>query len=394
VTEICQRTPGPAAGRATRSRLRRMRRRVLTGTTVLVWLIAAVGAVYLHHRIGAGGTITGFADDQPVTLAHLEAGVVREVHVRLHQQIACGQALVSMDDSQERIQLAAIQKDIERLHAQLAAEQARVLADNARAQADVDDLARRFAVDRENARIEYMGELVIDARNRVTLRGKTVDYEITRDLREKGVAAALEFNDIQTEVDALRADVEKRAEVLGRLKEAFDEADRRWAQFVAHADVAVAFEPELTPLRLAADVRARDLEDIVRRIDSHVLRAPIDGQVTSLSAHAGDVVQAGAALATISSGATDRVLAYLPEQMVLSAQVGAPVTVRCLASSGRGDREYAGVIVSLAATVTEAPERYRRVPAYPVWGRQLVVALKNGVRLIPGEGTVVLLSGH
>lgn len=219
------------------------------------FILAIGGAVYLHGRIGAAGTITGFADDQPVTLAHLEMGVVRGVHVQLHDEVACGQVLVSMDDREERIQLAAIEKDLERLRAEVAAAQARLPAENARVQADVDDLVRRFAVDRENARIEYLSQLVVDAHDRILLPGRMVEYETMRDLYAQGSAAVLELNEVQTEVDALQASIAQRAEVLNRLNEAFQDADQRWARFAGHEEVGTAFEPVLTPLRLAVDVR-------------------------------------------------------------------------------------------------------------------------------------------
>ncbi|MBP7747885.1 MAG: HlyD family efflux transporter periplasmic adaptor subunit [Phycisphaerae bacterium] len=372
--------------------LRGLRRPLLTGATVGVWLLAVGGAVYLHQKLGKTGTIMGFADDRPVMLTHLEAGIVRGVHVQLHESVACGQVVISMDDREERIQLAKIQKDIERLRAEVDAVQTQLAAENARAQADVDDQMRQFAVDREDARVEYLSLLVLDAYDRVLLRGKMVEYEITRNLYAQGSAAVLELNQIQTDVEALQANIAQRAEALAQLKDAFQAADRRWARFAARAEVVTAFEPVLTPLRLAIDVRERDLEETVCRIDSHVLRAPIDGQVTALLAHAGTQVQAGVALATISPVATSRVVAYIPEPMVLSVPPGAPVTVRCVAGDGRGQREYAGTIGTLSATVTEAPLRYRRLPTYPVWGREAVINLDDDVRLIPGEACVISTS--
>lgn len=382
----------PAEGRnqaAQRRRVRRLRRLVIAALPTTVWLLAIVVAFGLYRRLYVSSTVTGHAQDEPVTLAHLEPGVVRKVHVQLYEEVNHGQVVVVMDDRQERIQLAAIEKDLERLGAEVAAERARVLADNARATADVEDLARRFAVDREAAHIEYLAQLAADARDRALLRGTLVEYEIVRTLYNEGNAAFRELNLVETQVDSLKATVEKNAEVLEDKKKMFQESDQRWIRFVEHDAVAVAYEPVLTPLRLAIDVRERDLEEVVRHIDAHVLRSPIDGRVTTLLAHGGDHVQAGSPLAVISPTSTDRVVAYLPEQMILAAQVGAPVSVTPLASAAGQRREYAGTIVSVSATVNEAPPRYRALPAYPVWGRGLVVALNDGVRLVPGEAVTI-----
>lgn len=394
MTETATGSPRPPDRLPLGKWLRRMHRPFMAGATVAVWILAIAGAWHLHQRVAISGTITGFADDQPVRIAHREPGVVRVVHVSLYEAVAGGQILVSMDDRQERIQLATVEKDIERLRAEIVAAEARLSADNAQAQADVDDLERRFAVDRERTRIDYLSQLVVDARNRVDLRGRTVDLEITTDLEEQGAATWRELNDIQTEVGSLQAAISMNVDVLNRLQEAYREADRRWDRYRTHADVVTTYDPVLTPLRLAVEVRSRDLDEIVRRIDTHVLRAPIDGQVTAMLAHAGDYVQAGAMLATISPTTTNRVTAYLPEQLALAARVGAPVTVYRLASVERLGREFPGTIVGLSATVSEAPLRHRRIPTYPVWGRGLTVSLDGDAHLIPGEAVTLSLRGQ
>ena len=193
-------------------------------------------------------------------------------------------------------------------------------------------------------------------------------------------------------MDSLKTTIEHNVAVLERKKKAFDEADQRWIRFVDHYEVATPYEPVLTSLRLAIDVRQRDVEEIVLRIDAHVLRAAVDGQVTELLAHAGDRVQAGTPLVTISRTSTNLVVAYLTEQMSLTARVGSAVQVNCVASADAQRREFSGAIVSLSATISEAPLRYRQVPAYPVWGRGMLIALDENVRLIPGEAVRIAFS--
>ncbi|MHC4064912.1 MAG: HlyD family secretion protein [Planctomycetota bacterium] len=375
-------------------RQRRIRRLAITALPTTVWLLAIVAAFQLYHRLSTARTVTGHARDALVTVAHLEQGVVRKVQVDLYEHVAPGQVLMAMDDSEERILLAGIEKDIERLTADVTAERARILADNARAVADFEDLARRFAIDREAAHVDYLARFAEDARNRALLRGAEIEYQLVRSLYEQGNAPRREFNDIKTEVDSLRTAIERNAGVLEREKQAFEETDRRWIQFVDKEGIAAPYEPVLTPLRLAIEVRRRDLEEIVRRIDSHVIRAPIGGQVASLLAQAGDRVQAGTPLASISPTATGEVVVYLSEGLALTAQVGAPVSVTPLASATGAKRQYAGTIVSLSPVVEEAPPRYRALPNYPVWGRGLVVALNDGMHLVPGEAVTIAFLGQ
>lgn len=91
----------------------------------------------------------------------------------------------------------------------------------------------------------------------------------------------------------------------------------------------------------------------------------------------------------VSPFASNRAVAYLPDHTVLSASVGAPVSVECAASVAGVRREYTGTVVSLLATVVEASPRYRQTPTYPVRGRALIAALNDDVRLIPGEAVTI-----
>jgi multidrug resistance efflux pump len=324
-----------------------------------------------------------------VTLTHFEPGVVRSVHVRLYDPVVSNQILVSMDDREEQILLDAITQDIKRMQADVAAAEARLVAENARAITEYVDLSRRFAIDREAAHIEYLTVRLADARNRAELRGASVEHELVLRLYETGDAPLRELNQARTVMESLQEAIEENQPVLARTKTAFEDTDRRWRDYVDQYGVTTKHDPVLDPLRLAVEVRSRDLTEVVRRIDAHVLRAPISGQVTSLPVRPGDHLVAGTLLAQISPDATHQIVAYLPERLALATDVGAPVRVRCLADVAGGRREYLGTVVRVSASVTEAPPRFRSIPTYPVWGRGIIIALAENIRLVPGEATAI-----
>ena len=374
------------------STAKRVWQRSVAALPAVVWLLAIAAAWQLYDRAAPGGTLRGFAEHSPVTLAHLAPGMVRSVHVALYEAVHRGQRLVSMDDTAETIRLAALEKDIERLQAEVVAEQARLVASQGRVTADLADLHRQFAVDRVAAQVDYLTELAADARDRMNLRGTQVEHDIVQSLFERGSASPREVNQLRTKVDALAATVAKNAAVLAEKHQAFEQADIRWANFISREDVTDLYEPILTPLRLAVDVRERDLAELAWRIEAHDLRAPVDGQVTFLAARVGDRVQAGDPLVRVSPTVTDSVVAYLPESGIRAAGVGTPVLVRPNASAAGQARDYPGTIVRLSSSISEAPPRFRDVPDYPVWGRGLVVVLRDGPQLLAGEGVTISLT--
>jgi len=374
-----------------RSRLRQARRRIIAVVPLCVWCMAIIAAYGLYSRHATLGILTGYAENTPVTIVNLEPGVVRKVYVDLYEEVVRGQMLVSLDDHLEQIRLAAIEKDIERLAAEVEAERAQLEVDGARSTADIEDLARRFAVDRETAHVEYLDQLVINASNRILLRGALVEQDILQRLDESSNATRRELNDISTKVDSLKATITKNDQVLERKEEAFQEADQRWVSFNQESDCDIDYDVVLTPLRLAIDVRVREIEEIVWRIDMHTLRSPIDGQITALSTQPGDRTQTGTPLVTVSPTSTQQAVVFVPEEMALRATAGMQVRVRCSAAAEGVRREYAGTIIRASAVINEVPIRHRRDPRYPMWGRGLVVSLDDDARLIPGEAVAVLI---
>lgn len=363
----------------------RIARRIRRYTPTVVWIAAVALAFRLDGEHRVVGPIVGYMRDQPVKLAHLEPGIVRNVHVRLHELVEPGQILVSMDDRQERIALAAIQKDIERLTADVEARRAQIVAANGQAVMESRDLERRFLADRENAHVDYLARILDHAVARAQLRGSQIEFEIVERLYKANHVQFREFNLARTDVESLRARVQTTEAVSERAKAAFTDADRRWVQFSERDSNQVSYDPVLTPLRLAADVRERELNALVNRIDAHVLRSPIHGQVTTLTAHAGDHMLAGTTLVAVSPTESHEAVAFLSERAIHDAALGAPIMVLRTATVAGKNQEYKGTISSLSSTITEAPRRFRLFPTTPIWGREMIVTLNKDAALLPGE---------
>lgn len=365
---------------------RRRAQRVLVGVLpTIVWLGALIAVAVLEWRTHQTSLVTGYGESPPIVLAHSEPGCVRTVYVRLFDMVRTGQMLVSLDDTEERILLGQVEKDLERLRADVLATATRMRFESARTAVDVQDVTRQFATDRETTRIDYLSQLVLDAKDRVQARWFAAEAEIVRGLCEAGSASPRELNEIEAAVESLRVAIEQNTDVIARKRAAFEESDRRWAEYLRHEPVESELETALAPLRLAADVRQRDVENLVRRIDQHLLRAPVDGQVTLLTVQDGDSVTAGAPLVEITAPSTNRVVAYIPETSVATIANGMRVTVRPALASAGAAPEMTGVVSSLSAAITEAPVRHRLYPTAPLYGRGFTVTLDDGQMLRTGE---------
>ncbi len=368
---------------------KRFARGTLRAVPLLVWLGAIGAAWWIHQEVGSAGHVTGYAEDTQISLAHLEPGTVRSVHVALYETVAPGQLLVALDDTLERAELATVEEDISRLRAELHAQRAQMQLEHTLAAADTDDLLRRAELDRDVAHVDYLSQMSAFARDRILLRGARVERDIVRDLHAVDNAAFRELNELDTQVTALETAQQQNASVLERLRQAYQEADRRCAVARNHALPSFDEDTALTPYRIAIQVRQRELQEIVARIDAHVLRAPRAGQVVALAAAPGDRVLAGTPLVQIAAPSTQRVVAYLPETMIHFVRPGTRVAVTP-AAGGAPLPVLQGAVVDLSAAVTEAPQRFWQMPNDPVWGRGLVIALNDqNAALMPGEAVNV-----
>ncbi|MBN1513805.1 MAG: HlyD family efflux transporter periplasmic adaptor subunit [Phycisphaerae bacterium] len=363
---------------------RRRRRLLVSAVPVLVWIGAILAAVQVYRMQGAPSVVTGHVIDAPVTLARFEPGVVREVLVELYDSVREGQMIVAMDDEEERTQLAAIEADLKRLRGELEAERARLQVEAAVPTAGDPDRVRQFAVDRESAHLDYLAQLMANARDRLERHWAGVEYEIMKSMAGMEGAPPPAFDTAETHDPTGREVETEDVSLLPRAKEAFEQSDLRWARLLRQESIGAPEDPVLASLRLAIDARRRDLEEIIRRIDTHVLRSPIDGQIIRLDVRTGDHLPAGVPLAVISPTTAHEVVAYLPESLARSFAVGARVSVEPVADLGRS-RTWIGTVSRLSAAVTEVPVRSRPVPLCPAWGRGMRVTLPEEGRLIPGE---------
>ncbi len=173
-------------------------------------------------------------------------------------------------------------------------------------------------------------------------------------------------------------------------KWAFDETDRRWAEFVKREATDIQMDPVLNSLRLAVGAQEALLNEMILEIDAHVLRSPIEGQVTRIMATPGDFLQAGTLVVQVSPTRTDRVVAYLREDASHVDLVGSRVVVRRKSATASRNEDLEGEVVSLSAVINELPLRSTTTSANnQTWGREVVIVLKDGPILMPGEAVTI-----
>lgn len=356
-----------------------------------IWIGAVGAAIGLYPRRFSTGSVIGYAEDLSITMTNMEPGLVRDLGAALHEFVEPGDVLVRMDDRGDRLRLLTLSKDLERLQQEVDAERVKLELDRTSVEINAADLARRYLTDREAAHVQYLSALVTQASDQSLLNGMMVEQEILQRLYKTETAGFRELNTFETQIDAVRARIDKNKKNIERMLQAFEDADKRWYNHSDKLEVPVDYESVLRPLRLAVDVREREIEELTFLIDLRVLRSPIHGQVTAVFVQSGDRVQGGDPLVVVSPIGTGRVVAYLPENKATAVSVGESVSLYPTASGPEGQRKLVGEVTSVSDAVREVPIRYRRLPNWPSWGREVVVSVKDE-SLLPGEAVSLVFT--
>ena len=333
-----------------------LRKRLLIG---LAGVVALGIAGYVGYSLMVGSqqvsTDNAYVGADAAQVAPQVAGPVRQVLVSETQQVAKGQVLVVLDDTDARLELAeaqAARAQAERkvrgyfasdqgLAAQVAArsaDQASAAARTAAAQSDLDragtDLQRRKALAATGA---VSGEELTSAQNA---------FEQAR--------AAL-----QAARAAQAAAAANRAAAVGTLG----------ANHVLTAGSGVADNPEVAAARARESRAWIDLERTV-------IRAPVAGVVASRKVQLGQRVQPGAPLMTIVPVQSAFVDANFKEGQLRKVQPGEPVE---LESDLYGSKvKYHGKVVGLSGGAGSA---FAMIPAQNATGNWIKVVQRVPVRI-------------
>jgi len=253
------------------------------------------GTVELHQRV----------------LGFELGGRLAKLEVQKGEHVKAGQELARLDDSLEKPQRDAQAAEVEAAQAQL----------------DLLHAGSR-SEDVKAAEAQVRGAKAQEA----TL---TEDVKRTRDLRASGAATPQQLDDAEGALAHATAEREAAEQRVASLR-------------------AGARSQEMRAAEARLEAAKASLSAIDARLVEHVLHAPIDGEILDTHAEVGEVLGAGAPVATLAEVDRPYIDLFVPEARVSGMQPGAPVELHVDAEP---DRTFAGT-VEVVGQRTEFTPRY------------------------------------
>lgn len=329
----------------------------------VLWVAALLAAAYGYRKWQADPYLIGTVVSRAQSVGAREGGTIQEILVAVGEEVAAGQVLARLDDSDLRAE--------RRLRAQeLASLESIAAADRRRYSAEYDLLRLRLS---EQYAAVSAGEAELDALSR--------ELEALVAAESAGLGHDRDLTRMSIRRDALARSVAEqsavvRPEVLGLGTEDSD----------AFGDSVLA---SLLGDRMERLHEVRhSLALIDQRIEYRTIRSPGPGLVSEILALQGSTVEAFIPIVTVVSPVANAVQVYVPETDDRPLDVGQQVEVLSKRSSLFDGR---GTIGFVHPGYSPMPERLW-LRGQMLWARTARATLEPGHQLLPGESVRVRLA--
>ncbi|HWQ31053.1 MAG TPA: efflux RND transporter periplasmic adaptor subunit [Negativicutes bacterium] len=319
------------------------------GIAAVVLLVAVlVFAVPYVQRVQAAekeveSRLTGIIESKEVSINSKLPGRITKIYVEEGDEVKAGQLLAEIEDSD--LEAKKVQADAQLKAAQAGYEAATMEAQAAEAAHNAvlhQVEAAKSTLDKANngARKQEIAQ----AQAAYDLWKKT--YERVSALYEKGAVPAQKVDEVKTQMDVAE-------QTLSIATEGARTEDKSGAQALVlqASSTAQAYEDKVAQAKAgvkAAEEKVEMAKGVVQEVEAYLkdtkITAPIDGVVTILNSHEGELVSTGMSIATVTDVTDSWIEVKMQETEInkLSLNQKAEVTI-----PGITDRTFVGKIVRI-----------------------------------------------
>jgi len=363
-------------------RMKMWRYRVLP---VAVWIVALVAALILSSRHSLVINAVGIMEVQEVAVAPLENGRLHGITVDILDPVQEGQVVALMEDTLVRAELMLAETELSKLKTDLVSTRRHWEFSLSSVSGQKSGSPGSGVFKNEENRIELLEQTIRHEMDKLKLFRLEMLYNRQKRLMEDGVIDATVFGEIKNQYERLSEKVANNEKTLAKALQEKKEPEKKKGK---SPEADVALEHLVRPIREQISVQKARIEQLKEKRKALVLTAPFSGLVSQVFYSQGGTVLAGTPLLTITSPASHRAVAYIKEDEAREIKQGDAVLVSCQRKAGSVIKAR---ILKVSPKFEEVPERVRRNPALPEWGRAIIVGNFPLGHFHPGESVNIRL---
>ncbi|MCY2951376.1 MAG: HlyD family efflux transporter periplasmic adaptor subunit [Planctomycetota bacterium] len=297
--------------------------------------------------------------------------------------------IAQLDPRPTEVALAVLDQERTRLRQELAAkqEELQIAADDRRQALDIE--ARRLATEVEELKLRVLDRRALIEIEKIELQRLTAIYDSAKELADRSALSQRELLETQLRRDTAAKRISGREAALAQAEAQRDAALKRLNAMPSALTTAI--DKILEPLRTRILEHERRVQQLMDQIQSLTIISPLDGQISAIHRHPGEMVQPGDAIMTITDEQSHHIISYVREDQRIRPAKGMKVRIR-----SRFDGK------TVESEVEEVGPRYAPIPVHhshakdPVaaeWGLPILIRMPPALSgLRPGELVEVALS--
>jgi len=319
----------------------------------LVFIGVMVGIVYLWRNYVQPVGVIGAVETNSVNVTSLQDGVLSELHVERFQNVATGQVIavvVNTDPELIKAQIASVQTDLELMRERLKVDQ------------------KRTEQSYEQMHQELFVQKLAQAIDKASLFLYSNDFRRAEILFKTDTQSAAQLDAAKAKYDVAIASIQEREALIANLERSLREL--RPEDKTNQLDVVSA----------AVAAKAAELEMMLKPT---TLKSPINGMVSMIHHLPGERILRGTAIVSITDPEIKRIVGYL-RQPVLEVPTTNDfvqiITRTPVRQKGRGPILRVGAQMEPINPALLSADTKRMEVGLPI-----LVGVPPGLRLLPGE---------
>lgn len=358
--------------------IRLLRQRVLPvavwcGAVAIVVTFAGRSQVYIHA--------TGIAEVREVPVASLTDGIIQAMSVDLFDSVEAGTVVALIDDRIVRAQLDTAEVELERLQAELSASTDLIALDVRDRELDDLNRQRRFILNEETARLDYLDRVIQQEADKVALERLGIMLARQETLVKEQLTDVSTYDQIRLQHEALATKIKESEAAISIAQGQIDEAVvRKEAEQDQATDLSVT--NLLQPIIEGVRVQESRIKEILEHRKLLTLKAPLDGKISQVFHRTGETVMSGEPMLAITASESRRVLAYIDEVSARRIHAGTSVEIR---SNDNPTKVVTTKVLKVGSAIEEFPVRFRRNAMMSQWGLPVLAGTIQPGIFYPGE---------
>ncbi len=314
---------------------------VIFGGVILV--IASAVTIYAVLTMGHQNTDDAQIESDVVPLSVRTGGLILRVLVQDNQMVKAGEVIMELDPADQAARVAQSEAEFATAKAQAASAEAQVAVVEANVRGGLQSAKASLS---GSSVAVFSAEAQVSAakagldRSRAELRKADLDLDRTRSLRNANAVPQERLDNAQVAHDSAAAQLQQATANLAAAEQAKIQAESHVVEAQGRLGQSTPIEAQIAAAHAAVDLAHAAVQAAQARLDlAHLVfgylrvTAPVDGMVSRLSAHEGQLLQTGQSVAELVPTQT-YVVANFKETQIGKMRPGQPAEVEIDAFEG------------------------------------------------------------